>query len=930
MNILQELELLDYSYEFSSSEDEIRCACPFHDDSSPSLFVNTKKKVFHCQSCSAKGGIYKLLAKIQDKPVHVVRLQLNEKYGVSNEKLIKAQTIERYHRQLWNDSNEDLRNELYKRAVTDEMIRSYRLGESNGRITIPIKNSEGLFVNIRRYSPGAPTAEKMKNVKGRGQMRWYPYEQLSYDAIVICGGEVKSIVAASQLNKHNWGAACLTAGESNINPALLSVLEDKEVVVCMDVDEAGKNAANNWCRMLYKIVPCVKYLELPIDIEKGDINDFAAEGGDLFEILDTAIIWEPSQSTEWDDDEDPIETTLSDAMSSKSAGKRVSLTVNTVAIHNSPYIIPKKVVPTCTRDQDYCSICPLYVDEDEKIISPESPSILSMVDSNDSVQRSVISSELGVPSQCPVVQYECVEHYTIEDVRVSPTLNISSTDQQRTLQPAVCIGGDLELNETYNMIGRMHPHPSNQQATLVISKFKTANDALSNYKSKENDELKLFQPQDWTIEALTDHMKHLYNDLSANITDVHDRLGVHLVTDMVYHSPLLFPFGGKQQKGWADMMILGDSSQGKSEVVMNLQRFYNLGEKVECKNASVAGLLGGLQQLGKKWFVSWGVIPTQDRRLVVLEELKGTSTEVISKLTDMRSSGVAEIPKIEKRRTHARTRLLSLSNPRSNRVMSSYNFGVDAILELIGSPEDVRRFDFVLIVNQNDVDKSVINRKVKYPHEFTSELCRELILWTWTRHPEHVIFESQDYIRTKSTELTEKYTDRIPLLDRGSTRYKLARMASAVAARTFSTEDFHNLVVRNCHVDYVCEFIDEHYSSSTSGYLDYSKAVKLTESMSDESLITHNIKSLSFPKDFVENILYADTFDLTDICDWCELDRTDGQKVLSLLVRKRAIKRPGRKYIKNPAFIILLKNLLESGDLKSLSRPDFIPEKGEF
>lgn len=37
---------------------EYRCCCPFHDDSTPSMFVNDDKGVYHCFGCGAKGNAY--------------------------------------------------------------------------------------------------------------------------------------------------------------------------------------------------------------------------------------------------------------------------------------------------------------------------------------------------------------------------------------------------------------------------------------------------------------------------------------------------------------------------------------------------------------------------------------------------------------------------------------------------------------------------------------------------------------------------------------------------------------------------------------------------------------------------------------------------------------------------------------------------------
>ena len=235
---------------------------------------------------------------------------------------------------------------------------------------------------------------------------------------------------------------------------------------------------------------------------------------------------------------------------------------------------------------------------------------------------------------------------------------------------------------------------------------------------------------------------------------------------------------------------------------------------MECKNATVAGLLGGLQQMGNRWFVTWGVIPTHDKRLVVLEELKGTSVEVISKLTDMRSSGVAEIPKIEKRRTHARTRLIALSNPRSDRPLSSYNFGIESIKELIGGLEDVRRFDFALLVSNTEIDAATLNKLQQYRPAgnqiFDAESCRRLILWAWTREPSQIQYGSGAYeqILSEATRLCSIFTESIPLVDRGSMRLKLARLSASLACRTFSCDDtLENVIIRECHVEYISKLL---------------------------------------------------------------------------------------------------------------------------
>lgn len=937
INVLAELERIGWSFEWAS-ENEIRTRCPFHADHSPSCHVNVKKRVFKCQTagCGADGDFISFLARCLDTTRAVVYADLSTRYNLTDVKVIEAETVERYHQNIWKSPL--FLEELHKRGVTDELIRRYRLGEHQGRITIPIKNESGLFVNIRRYLPGAPGRDKMRNAKGRGQIRLYPYEQLEYTTVVICAGELKAIVAASQLNRYSIGAICATAGEGNWDAKFTQLFKGKCVYVCYDIDDAGQKSAQIVLTQMHRYADWVGNVILPLDADKyphGDINDYCGPEirGSLKRLLNKVEEWTPIKK-EQKDDETPIPLELSHASNAKYARKRVQVRAVVSAVDQAPYIIPKEVLCECDRSQNECAMCPVFLEEENVpfSISPENESILEMVGTTKGVQRESIMNALGVPKSCKVCDFAPLSFYNVEDTRVSPQLEITNRTADRVMQPAVLIGEGVELNESYKLTGRMHPHPKTQQSTLLISAYETTQDALSTYTPVDLDRLKLFRPKVWSVDSIREKLKQLYTDLEANVTRIYQRQALHLAVDLTYHSPLLLNFDGKTVKGWVETLILGDSSQGKSDTAIGLQEHYGLGAKVECKNASVAGLLGGLQQMGSKWFVTWGIVPTHDRRLVIFEEVKGASVEVIGKLTDMRSSGIAEIPKIEKRRTHARTRLLWISNPRSDKQLAAYNFGVEAIKELIGGPEDVRRFDLCYLASSRDVDPVHLNTlqrsRPSVKHVFTGELCRSLILYAWTRTEGQVLFDSEatKMILEGATDLSSQFTDRIPLIDRGSTRYKLARLAASLAARTFSTtDDLHVIYVRPAHVEFIVQFLQKTYSSATFGYEDYTQAMEITNTLLDPEKVKKQIKETPWPADFIKQILHRSYIELIDIQDWCSYDRVSAQELLSLLVRKHALTRERRAYRKTPSFIALLKKMLEEGDFPE--RPDFIEEE---
>lgn len=946
INVIFELEHIGWAFEYSS-EEEIRVKCPFHEDESPSCSINVEKRMFLCHAgvCRQKGDIIKFLARCLKVDAHTVVYDLSKRYDFEQVKIIDPAVIERYHAALAHAG--PLRAELYKRGVTDEDIREYRLGEANGRITIPIKNVSGRWVNVLRYLPGAPGRNKMRNSKGRGKLRLYPLEQLSYDRIVLCGGPIKSIVAARVLNPHGIGAVTTTGGEDNWSDELTPAFKDKRVCICLDIDEAGKSAAQDRAIQLVSTAAWVGITELPLDPDKypkGDINDFVAqENGDLLAVIKATKQWKPNFKPLWDDGEEPTDVELSAAVSPETTGKRIRFPAMIAAVGRAPYIVPKKVMVKCSRDQAFCGLCPIFGaprGEDGVVqnVHPESEAVLQMIHTGKEVLAGAMKDAFQIPSKCPVVGFETVEHYDAEVIRVNPSLEITNRDTDRTLQSAIAVGCKIDLNEVYQFTGRMHPHPKTQEATIVISKGKATADALESYKIKDIGRFKVFRPETWSVAGIDDVLNRVYTDLEANVTRIYQRRDLHLFIDLAYHSPLLIDFDDKTVKGWVEILIVGDSAQGKTDTAIHLMEHYGLGVKVECKNASVAGLLGGLQKFGESWMVTWGMIPTHDKRLVLLEELKGATIDTVSKLTDMRSSGIAEIPKIEKRRKHARTRLIVTSNPRSNRPMSSYNFGVEAISELIGNPEDVRRFDAALVVSSLEIDPTIINQLQKtrpvIEHVYTGDLCRELILWAWTRTPDQVKFDTSalETALEQAIRLCAKYTDAIPLVDRGSMRYKLSRLAASLACRTFSAcDEGQGVLVRQCHVEYVAQLLDRVYSSKVFGYYDLTAAAKANSDIKDVAGLRKAIESTPYPKELCENLLYHDRIDLVNIMDWCSWDRLEAQALLSILVRKRAFVRDERSYRKNPQFIELLKKFAEGG---VMDRPDFIPDtamtKGEF
>jgi hypothetical protein len=931
IDIFAELDRLKIKWT-SIGEDEIRICCPAHEDSTPSAALNVKEHVWKCfvPTCGASGDFVSLIAYSLKTERRTVLADLQRRYpSIGSVAEIPSQTVEKFHRALSEAG--PLLNELRKRGVTDEMMRAARIGFYDGRITIPVYDANGRCINVRRYLPGAPGPQKMRNTTGFGRPALYRVNTIREgDAVLICGGEMKALVAGTLLAEHSIAAVSSTGGEGHWEDSWSELLVGRDVYVCLDVDAAGASGARAKAMAVFSKAKSVKILTLPLDrnkYPKGDINDWVgAEGAaaqDFLQLIAQSPVWVPP--TRVPEATGQIrELSLDQAISNTNVAERVRVKAVVVASDTTPFLVPNEIDVECTRDQPNCHMCTVRLEQPDisgwtrMKVQPGSPAILGMLGALAKEQKQRISEAVGIPP-CKTVKFHPRSHLTAHDVRLAPPMDLSGERVGDKWFPAVLVTPYVpELNTTCAMTGAVYPHPRTQQAVALVTELEELEDTLSSFKctKSELDELNAFRADN--AEQLSKRVASIVSDLEANVTWILQRKAMHIAVDLAFHSVLMFNYDGRTVNGWMNLLVIGDSAQGKSECALRLMKHYGVGDKVDCKNATVAGLLGGLEQMGNRWFIKWGAIPARDRTLVVLEELKGASTEVLSKLTEMRSSGVAEIPKIERRKALARTRLIMNSNPRSPRSLGSFHFGIEAIPELIGSLEDVRRFDLAIAVSRDEVGEDVINApRPKVEQVFTSDLCRRLVLWSWTRKPEHVVIspQAQDACLRVSKALTSKFSESVPLIDKGTTKMKVMRMAVALAARTYSSPDGVHLHVGAHHVEYIGRFVDHVYSTKAMGYADFSEAQSLMTSMTEPDVVSKAIRATRHPVDLASTLLRRDSVSMEDIQSASALDYDRARDLLSLLVRKGALLRVTRsEYAKNPEFITMLKRIRASGE----------------
>ena len=420
--------------------------------------------------------------------------------------------------------------------------------------------------------------------------------------------------------------------------------------------------------------------------------------------------------------------------------------------------------------------------------------------------------------------------------------------------------------------------------------------------------------------SLGDKVNEIYADICTNVTRIYGRQNLHLAIDLVFHSPLSFYFGDRRvEKGYPELLVIGDTRCGKSETAKCLLNHYRLGARASGENATFSGLVGGLDQVRGRWRVSWGRIPLNHGRLLFIDEVCGLETEEIGAMSDIRSSGIAEINKIRIEQTHARTRLVWLSNPREKSPIGNIASGPSMIAHLIGKPEDIARFDFVLILDKREVDADASDerRQPKVPHRFTSDLCHDLVLWAWSRSADQVRLDGPtvDACHDFGKLMCNKYSSDCPIVNSMEQKVKLARLAVALACRTFSCDETgERVIVRPEHVEYVYNFLNKQYDMPQFGYDLFSKRIRSIEMIRNVQEVEDLLAG--WHETFLFQLIDGHQVTAQFIEHSMGIEYGEAKTYLAKLLRNGCLTKQHNFFVKTPAFIALLKEFVEKGAYK--------------
>lgn len=631
--------------------------------------------------------------------------------------------------------------------------------------------------------------------------------------------------------------------------------------------------------------------------------------------------------------EPAVKMHLSDTAKAEYTGKKVAFDCLVSGKLDTPYIVPKKVRYMCFSEDacdkecvmhDYAGVMEREFAENERVL-------IEATHQNDNNLKGILRQYSG--ASCKKLALEVTDYSNVEELLVVPmaervtigkneageTVDMDELGREYVARKVYYVGGKIIPNQYYEFEGYVYPHPKNQFGTVLSQKYTPKQDNVSSFQL--TDELKnlftVFQVQQG--ETVMDRLDLLLDDLTQNVTKIWQRDEVVLGMLLTYHSVLSFHFQEQQVKrGWLETILVGDSGCGKTQIVQNFTEFVGLGELASGESASRTGLIYRLEQIGDRWFITWGKYPLNDRKLLVIDELTGLAEDDLGTMTESRSTGVLKVDRAVNAETNARTRLLFMSNPRYGKQLFEFTHGIETLKGIFKEASDIRRLDLALFLATKDVPKSVLNRKYTKPDRqlISHEAIKNSILWAWSRKPEDVVLTEAalDLILKTAGYLGDKYgsAEDIPLVSPADQRIKLARLCVALACLIHSTDSTHEkVIVLPEHVDFIRDYLEMVYDAKNCRYDAYAMNAKDEGELAPEEktavdtalnkLDTEDAVPVS--QDILELFRRNDTLKSQELQDMTGYSRELVNPRLAVLAKYNFVKRTRNGFRKLPKFI---------------------------
>lgn len=863
----------------------IQAYCPWHEmpdieNHTPSLIIKDDLSFFKCTTKGCASGDINKLLKFLDLPTN---------------KIIYYDAVDRTKLYKWQLNMIDNTPDLSFLCWDINIVKYLGIGFDGKKFIIPIWK-EGNIVQCWKYKPGAEQSKKYKGMVQDAPIALFPnidvLKELEGQDLYLTEGYGDTIAALSK------GEAAATGGgkphwkEEHLEE--IFTLKWRKVFVVTDNDDAGKFLGQTLCFWLRK--NSIEFTWIMPPDRLNDVTDAFKKGYSFKDF--------PKRETKDTKEEENIEVvniSLSELHMSKSDVK-TQIRVLVSGKYEAPYRVPQMFEVECEQSSE--KLCPSCPYGKGTVIAIANRDVVSLIGvSKEKLETRLKKLMIDRPARCPGCRVVVLDEHIayVEELRVKISHDALEVDESNCDRKCFYFLNDkksgLLVNSLYDLQGFSSSHPETQEICFVADKATTVSTDLDN-------ECKCPALPYNTIEDIV-------KDISYNVTNIYNRPAMHKIALITLFSPLFCMFNDVRTRCYMETLLLGDSETGKSWIIKGLFKFFGVGRIQDGKLASVAGLLGGINENDRgRRFITPGILAEQDRRVLGIEELGNTHMDIIHAMREQRTSGVAAIGKIEKASYSARTRLLVTANPKSGRrTIDSYQYGIEALYSFMPDPADQRRFDFIHVVADDleDWERYKSYQKV-VEVQYTEKIARAHLSWAWSLKPEDIVITKKinNELIEQARVIGAKGHVCLPIFTKTNSLTKLLRISVSIAVLLGRTE------VTIADVKEAAQLCNDEYDNIPNGYFDFCEE-KYNEDLIPFPLQVNKAFELAVnPKELATIFKNTTKFNsLMEIKSYVHMDMGDNKTRVNAFVhtlfRNNCIKKVGKEFYKSSAFVGWLK-----------------------